>query len=235
MLVQRRASSVESIDWVLWEQACQQIRGLNVSLPEQSNTPELSFPSPPVWVDSVLGLREMETVLQSAGVLGVDTEWATLVEEQSNMVATIQFAIWNNSKTKAQNGRIMTWVVDLLAIDEDYQVQCKILIRRLFVEKILLGFAVGHDTPKLEAWLGDSPPINKENVLDVQRLRKERQPPGLAHCANKISVKILSKEQQCSNCRPLSNEQLEYAALDAAVLLVLVAENASLRSGQIRQ
>ena len=56
---------------------------------------------------------------------------------------------------------------------------------------------------------------------------KKSAMPGLKACAHRYSPDIiLSKEQQCSNWaqRPLSSEQLDYAGLDAAILLVLLAE-----------
>ena len=122
------------------------------------------------------------------------------------------------------------------ATELDYEVELVVVIGRTasYVAEAdalsyIAGFAVGHDIPKLEAWLGSAARLSNENVLDVQRLWTEAQPPGLAQCASKFSSKTLSKEQQRSDwsVRPLSDKQLEYAALDAAVLLAIVAERAS--------
>jgi len=50
--------------------------------------------------------------------------------------------------------------------------------------------------------------------------------PGLKACVSKYTSVPLSKDCQCSDWgrRPLSKAQLEYAGLDAAILLVLLAE-----------
>lgn len=50
--------------------------------------------------------------------------------------------------------------------------------------------------------------------------------PGLKACVSKYATLPLSKDCQCSDWdqRPLSKAQLEYAGLDAAILLVLLAE-----------
>jgi 3'-5' exonuclease len=70
---------------------------------------------------------------------------------------------------------------------------------------------------------------DSKNILDVQQLcagRDQHQLPGLAACVSRFAKKPLCKRQQCSNWgqRPLTAEQLEYAGLDAAILLALVAE-----------
>lgn len=53
-----------------------------------------------------------------------------------------------------------------------------------------------------------------------------KEHPGLARCVSRYAAIPLSKQEQCSNWRqrPLRKSQLEYAALDAAILLALVAE-----------
>ena len=52
--------------------------------------------------------------------------------------------------------------------------------------------------------------------------------PGLKSCCSYFNMLpwTLDKAEQCSNWgqRPLSADQLEYAGLDAAVLLVLLSE-----------
>merc|ERR1712157_702466 len=50
--------------------------------------------------------------------------------------------------------------------------------------------------------------------------------PGLKACVARYASMPLSKDCQCSDWgrRPLSKAQLNYAGLDAAVLLVLLAE-----------
>ena len=71
-------------------------------------------------------------------------------------------------------------------------------------------------------------------VLDLQSLmaaemqheKRTSGPPGLKACVSNYSLVPLSKDCQCSDwgLRPLTKEQLDYAGLDAAILLVLLAE-----------
>ncbi|OEU06428.1 hypothetical protein FRACYDRAFT_254443 [Fragilariopsis cylindrus CCMP1102] len=93
------------------------------------------------------------------------------------------------------------------------------------------------------------------HILDIQKLilaqqqqesssssssttttNNKNNPPGLKRCVEQYSsssstttkmAMIFSKEQQCSNweLRPLSEQQLNYAGLDAAILLILLAEH----------
>jgi 3'-5' exonuclease len=67
------------------------------------------------------------------------------------------------------------------------------------------------------------------NILDLQLLwSPTSQLPGLACCVQEFcsSTKSLSKEYQCSNWshRPLSTAQLQYAGLDAVIVLYLLSE-----------
>jgi hypothetical protein len=149
---------------------------------------------------------------------------------------------------------VSSWVIDLLYEDAEYQAKCKALVRALFQSKLLLGFAVRQDIHKLNRWLHDTGTVaagplqlhqgdvNKNafgticisgrarNILDVQQLctgrEQKHQLPGLAACVSRFAKKPLCKRQQCSDWgqRPLTAQQLEYAGLDAAILLALVAE-----------
>eukprot|EP00536_Pseudo-nitzschia_multiseries_P005774 jgi/Psemu1/13496/gm1.13496_g len=117
---------------------------------------------------------------------------------------------------------------------------------------LVLGFSIRHDLHHLEAFLepnnnngggGYSVPSGPSryeynHVLDLQRVlasaasassdrnRKSGGVPGLKTCASRYSSRPLSKDCQCSDWgnRPLSEAQLEYAGLDAAILLGLLAE-----------
>ena len=115
---------------------------------------------------------------------------------------------------------------------------------------LVLGFAISHDLPLLEQYVNQSkddgihvvedldnknPPCYSR-VLDLQQLlakdideqivKRKTGPPGLKTCVAKYSTVPLSKDCQCSDweARPLSQAQLDYAGLDAAILLVLLAE-----------
>jgi ribonuclease D len=69
----------------------------------------------------------------------------------------------------------------------------------------------------------------QSTVLDLQMLLAMNETstlPGLKTCAARFSVFPLSKTEQCSNWgqRPLRQAQIDYAGLDAAILLVLLSE-----------
>ena len=181
--------------------------------------PSLRLPEPPTWVDTCDTLEDMGNQLQRAGVIGVDTEWYT-DEHGDAHVATLQLA------TNRPDGEVRAWVVELLGENTEYLAVCRQLMQDLFTTKILLGFAVSHDIPKVEEWLGQDIRLPREKVLDIQSLWKAQQLPGLARCALEFSSVALSKDEQCSEWsgRPLRQSQLDYAGLDAAVLLFLMAE-----------
>ena len=115
---------------------------------------------------------------------------------------------------------------------------------------LIMGFAIFHDLPVLERFLnegneertrdgndfGQRSPPRYPRVLDLQLVlaadaekqyaRRKTGLPGLKACVAKYSALPLSKDCQCSDwgMRPLSKAQLDYAGLDAAILLVLLAE-----------
>eukprot|EP00526_Cylindrotheca_closterium_P005077 CAMPEP_0113644106 /NCGR_PEP_ID=MMETSP0017_2-20120614/23206_1 /TAXON_ID=2856 /ORGANISM="Cylindrotheca closterium" /LENGTH=638 /DNA_ID=CAMNT_0000555685 /DNA_START=134 /DNA_END=2046 /DNA_ORIENTATION=- /assembly_acc=CAM_ASM_000147 len=105
----------------------------------------------------------------------------------------------------------------------------------------LLGFAIGHDLRILRDFCNPSKgsmPTHtnklRSQLLDLQMILRERrksqfptkQLPGLKTCTKLFSSWELSKEEQRSDWskRPLSKSQVQYAALDAAILLFLLAE-----------
>ncbi|KAL3929637.1 MAG: hypothetical protein SGBAC_012124 [Bacillariaceae sp.] len=106
----------------------------------------------------------------------------------------------------------------------------------------LLGFAIGHDLKILSNFcnhskgMSTSQASNKytSQIFDLQILVRERQSshfptkqlPGLKTCTKLYSSRELSKGEQRSDWskRPLSQSQVQYAALDAAILLFLLAE-----------
>lgn len=211
-----------ALDSDLWEEACQAVDRLSIRELEIDGRPFLSLQQSPIWVDTLSKLEQLEASMFSdtrRRLVAFDTEWTDSQRLDTNMrrrtrISTLQLAMDGQS-----------WIMDLLVASESYQTRCKELVSRLFQTKVLLGFALGHDIPKIEHWLGVPLPLAK--CLDLQTLwNRSRQMPGLAACASEFSVTPLSKKEQCSNWgrRPLSESQLEYAGLDAVVLLFILAE-----------
>jgi hypothetical protein len=213
-----------SLDSGPWKEACSKVSSLSMDLLEKTRSSIISLPEAPIWVDSPAKLRHLHERLQTCALVGVDTEWHTEwhdVDNKKAAVATIQIAYLENASLKA-------YVVDLIAVDPAYRKLAQHVVQWLFEsDVIVLGFAFGHDVPVLEAFVGHSLP---HNFLDLQLLMTAdgSSVPGLKACAARFSTTPLSKDEQCSDwaCRPLSQSQIDYAGVDAAVLLVLLAEHA---------
>ena len=115
-------------------------------------------------------------------------------------------------------------------------------LRWLFLESDahLLGFAHRHDLHMISSYIEEDIQASSLRLWDLQLLAAHKMSgaggsttslPGLKSlCAYFLGAAEtaweLSKAEQCSNWarRPLTKSQLEYAGLDAAVLLVLMAE-----------
>jgi hypothetical protein len=173
-----------------------------------------------------------------------DSEFAS-AEDGNTELATIQFSV-------LQEGIPLAWVVDLCPNPADAaysSVSCDIL-RWLFLESDaqLLGFAHVHDIRHISSYLGEEIPLCSKKLWDLQQIAAHEMAkgggsncspysslPGLKSCCtyfletrdeNHHPRWELSKAEQCSDWarRPLTTNQLEYAGLDAGVLLILLAE-----------
>ncbi|KAG6646717.1 hypothetical protein CIPAW_07G027300 [Carya illinoinensis] len=152
------------------------------------------------WVDEVDGLRNATCHFEGCKVVGVDCEWKPNYEKGSkpNKVSIMQIA---SEKT--------VFIFDLIKLFEDvphildncYNFQCDMK-------------QLAHSYGELECFR------QYEMLLDIQNVFKERQ-GGLSGLAKKILGAGLNKTRRNSNWeqRPLTQNQLEYAALDAAVLV----------------
>lgn len=213
----------------------------------------LRLPHPPVFVNTVVAIDEIQNDLSSVcGLVAIDTEWYDIIgshdQKIKNAVSTIQLAYcrYDDEENSVQND-IHTFVIDLMVSDPEYVTRAQTLIRWILESESLLviGFALGHDIPLLQYFADNgigvpstkpSPPTTWpcQRLLDLQVLLareqnngRMKQLPGLKACAAKFSTVSLCKEEQCSNweLRPLRKSQVEYAGLDAAILLVLLAEH----------
>jgi ribonuclease D len=115
-------------------------------------------------------------------------------------------------------------------LESDYLVHTRNLIADILesTQFNILGFSVGHDIPILEQFVGR--PLQPTMLLDLQLIlapgNDPSRLPSLKTCAALYSQVPLCKQQQCSDWgqRPLTLAQQNYAGLDAAVLLYLLAE-----------
>ena len=162
-------------------------------------------------------------------------------------LATLQCAttVVERGSTPPNTIVVKAWVIDLL--QESIRPLVRHWIRTsLFAGRrtALLGFAFQHDLSKLQDFVEEEDEEENDNeaspslllrddcLLDLQTLAtatvfcRQKLLPGLQTCCARYADRPLSKEEQCSSweCRPLTESQLHYAGLDAAVLLVLLAE-----------
>jgi hypothetical protein len=213
----------------------------------------LQLPVPPTWIDTIDGLEKLRQSLASEPLVAFDTEWTNVnghcpSTPACTVISTLQLAV--NEK--------QSWLIDLVCsfgdYDDHYRSLCCELVEELFRTKIMLGFALGRDLAKLEEWLRRS--LNRSRCLDLQHYfsSNKSNAPGLASCTFQVLRKIqeardafpisyertcrvyqLDKTQQCSDWsrRPLANSQLTYAALDAAILPFLLAEQRRMMGTQV--
>ncbi|KAL7533195.1 hypothetical protein ACHAXR_006143 [Thalassiosira sp. AJA248-18] len=180
-------------------------------------------------------------------LIAFDSEFRS--EDGNTKLATIQFSILEDGIPLAW---VVDLHPD--PADTAYSTMTYDMLRWLFLvsDAQVLGFAHRHDLHMISSYIGEDIPVSP-NFLDVQMLAASKMAddigasdvpslPGLKSCcsyfmeasgnangqntSNDMKSWSLSKVEQCSNWaqRPLSPSQLEYAGMDAAVLLVLLAE-----------
>jgi hypothetical protein len=235
-----------SLDSEPWKTACRIVQCLDMSWLEKNGCPILSLPQPPIFVETLDQLVELQRRLQKCRFLAIDTEWYDRNDDNNKTttaVSTIQISFLEEDDNKS----LPAFVVDLRIQDIEYRRLAQDLVRWMIFQSDnnirVLGFAVGHDIPLLQTFVGDGTSTSTNTqclestntlLLDLQLVfavegrRTKSSMPGLKACAGRYSPTLpLSKEQQCSKWgqRPLSQAQLDYAGMDAAILLVLLAEH----------
>uniref|UniRef100_A0A5B7B9X1 3'-5' exonuclease domain-containing protein n=1 Tax=Davidia involucrata TaxID=16924 RepID=A0A5B7B9X1_DAVIN len=167
-----------------------------------------------IWVDEVNGLYGATCHFEGCKVLGIDCEWKPNYEKGSkpNKVSIMQIA-----------SEKMVFIFDLIKLFEDVpDILDNCLSRFLHSPRILkLGYNFQCDVKQLAHSYGELECFKHyEMLLDIQNVFKEPR-GGLSGLAEKILGAGLNKTRRNSNWeqRPLSRNQLEYAALDAAVLI----------------
>ncbi|XP_048424288.1 uncharacterized protein LOC103962292 isoform X1 [Pyrus x bretschneideri] len=167
-----------------------------------------------VWVDEADALRNATSHFEGCKVVGLDCEWKpnSLKGSKPSKVSIMQIA----SEKKV-------FVVDLIKLSADVpEVLDDCLTRILQSPRILkLGYNFQCDMKQLAHSYGELECFKHyEMLLDIQNVFKEPS-GGLSGLAKKILGVGLNKTRRNSNWeqRPLTPNQLEYAALDAAVLI----------------
>ncbi|XP_024024775.1 exonuclease mut-7 homolog, partial [Morus notabilis] len=167
-----------------------------------------------IWIDGINSLRNATCHIEGCKVVGLDCEWKPNYIEGSkpNKVSIMQIA---SDK--------MVFILDLIKLFEDVpDILDNCLTRILQSPRILkLGYNFQCDIKQLAHSYEDLGCFKHyEMLLDIQNVFKEPR-GGLSGLAKKILGAGLNKTRRNSNWeqRPLTRNQLEYAALDAAVLI----------------
>ncbi|XP_019187985.1 PREDICTED: uncharacterized protein LOC109182304 [Ipomoea nil] len=167
-----------------------------------------------VWVDNANSLQDATHHIEECKVVGLDCEWKPNYEKGSlpNKVSIMQIA----SERKA-------YILDLIKLYNDVpDILDDCLVRILHSPRILkLGYNFQCDVAQLARSYGRLECFKHyDMLLDIQNVFKEPR-GGLSGLAKKILGTGLNKTRRNSNWeqRPLTQYQLEYAALDAVVLI----------------
>ncbi|KAK1293895.1 hypothetical protein QJS10_CPA16g01615 [Acorus calamus] len=162
-----------------------------------------------VWVDEIDGLWSATSHIEGCKVIGLDCEWKANYEKGSrpNKIASEKRA----------------FVFDLIKLYEDEPKALNSCFKRILQSpKILkLGYNLQCDLHHLSYSYGDLECFRHfVMLLDIQKLSKDPR-GGLSALTQKILGAGLNKTRRNCNWekRPLSQNQIEYAALDAAVLV----------------
>lgn len=167
-----------------------------------------------VWVDEINGLLAATSYIEGCKVIGLDCEWKPNYEKgsQPNKVSIMQIASENRA-----------FIFDLIKLYQDEPKALNNCFSRILCSPniLKLGYNLKCDLLQLSHSYGDLECFRYyEMLLDIQKLFNEPS-GGLSGLAQKILGAGLNKTRRNSNWeqRPLSQNQLEYAALDAAVLV----------------
>lgn len=195
-------------------------RFLDIKVPETSNLQgryldlEELLVKNIVWVDGVEGLLDATRHIEEFKVIGLDCEWKPNYVKGSkpNKVSIMQIASEN-----------MAFILDLIKLHKEVpDILDDCLSRILLSPRILkLGYNFRCDVKQLAHSYQELKCFkNYEMLLDIQNIFKEPR-GGLAGLTEKILGASLNKTRRNSNWeqRPLTPNQLEYAALDAVVLV----------------
>ncbi|KAJ9538267.1 hypothetical protein OSB04_031000 [Centaurea solstitialis] len=166
-----------------------------------------------IWVDESVGLHEATCHIEGSKVIGLDCEWKpNYVKGGNNKVSIMQIA---SEKT--------VFIIDLIKLSHDAPAALDSCLIRIFHSpRILkLGYNFQCDMKQLAQSYKEFDCFKHfEMLLDIQNIFKEPR-GGLSGLTKEVLGVGLDKTRRNSNWeeRPLTRNQLEYAALDAAVLI----------------
>lgn len=166
-----------------------------------------------IWVDEPVGLHEATCHIEECKVIGLDCEWKPNYEKgRKNKVSIMQIA-----------SEKMVFIIDLIKLSHDAPaVLDSCLIRIFHSPRILkLGYNFQCDMKQLAQSYEEFDCFKHfEMLLDIQNVFKEPR-GGLSGLTKEVLGVGLNKTRRNCNWeeRPLTRNQLEYAALDAAVLI----------------
>ncbi|RZC89012.1 hypothetical protein C5167_030705 [Papaver somniferum] len=179
------------------------------------------------WVDEADGLLSATSYTEECKVIGVDCEWKPNYVKGSkpNKVSIMQIA---SEKT--------VFILDLIKLSKDEPALLDNCLKRILHSSSILklGYNLQCDLKQLSQSYGELECFKHfEMLLDIQNVFKEPR-GGLSGLAKSYGVSLskkdveekimgasLNKTRRNSNWeqRPLTQQQMEYAALDAVVLI----------------
>ncbi|KAK7356137.1 hypothetical protein VNO80_15403 [Phaseolus coccineus] len=167
-----------------------------------------------IWVDEVESLFDATRHIEGFKVVGLDCEWKPNYVKGSkpNKVSILQIA-----------SEKMVFIFDLIKLFKEVPDILDDCLSRILLSPTILKLGynfqcdvrqLAHSYEELRCFK------NYEMLLDIQNIFKELR-GGLAGLTEKILGASLNKTRRNSNWeqRPLTPNQLEYAALDAVVLV----------------
>ncbi|KAK4768384.1 hypothetical protein SAY87_003525 [Trapa incisa] len=166
-----------------------------------------------VWIDDIERLHSATCHIESSKVIGIDCEWKPNYEKGSKPT---KVSIMQISSDRS------VFILDLLKLSRIAPDVLDSSLKQILqsTQILKLGYNFRCDMKHLVSSYGEMECFKHcDMLLDFQSLFNE--PGGLSGLAQKILGASLNKTRRNSNWeqRPLTQNQLEYAAMDAAVLV----------------
>ncbi|KAH7446195.1 hypothetical protein KP509_01G044300 [Ceratopteris richardii] len=167
------------------------------------------------WIDSHEGLLFAERAMAGIDFVGIDCEWKPdcMKGGGPSKVSILQLA-----------SSELVLILDLISLFKKCQTSLNNFIRLLFDSQdvVKLGYAIHNDLKRLShSFMEIDAFCLCESVLDLQIAFGMQKKGGLSALTKMVFGIPLNKHVRMSDweARPLSRKQLDYAALDAAILL----------------